>query len=279
MPTIEWFINDEKQEPGDRISINNDEPEKSIFKVKEAKRDDTGKFKVKAKNKNGEDSAEINVTVLDKPSAPEALDASDVHATGCKLTVTPPKDDGNCPILAYVFERLNPTTGKWIPVGRSTKPELEVTGLEPNTSHKFRASAVNARGESEPCVAAKDVLTEAPPGPPGTPQVVPGSVDKNSVELTWDAPTTKGSPITGYIIEKKELNGTKWVKALEQPGQECSAFVPNLIEGRQYQFRVKVTFLNHFLISILKEKNSKHFFFRQSMRQEKVSLLIHQPVC
>lgn len=46
VPTIEWYINDEKQEPGDRISINNDEPEKSIFKVKAAKRDDTGKFKV-----------------------------------------------------------------------------------------------------------------------------------------------------------------------------------------------------------------------------------------
>lgn len=200
---------------------------------------------MKAKNKNGEDNAEINVTVLDRPTAPESLEASDVHATGCKLTVTPPKDDGNCPITAYVYERLNPTTGKWIPVGRSLKPEFEVTGLEPNTSHKFRASAVNARGESEPCVA-KDVLTEPPPGPPGRPEVVDGSVDRNSVELTWDPPTTKGSPITGYIIEKKELNGTKWVKALEQPGQECSAFVPNLIEGRQYQFRVKV--IEHFPI-------------------------------
>ena len=196
---------------------------------------------MKAKNKNGEDSAEINVTVLDKPGAPEGLEAQDVHATGCKLVATPPTDSGGLPITAYVFERLNPTTGKWIPVGRSTKPELEVTGLEPNTSYKFRVSAVNARGESEPCVAAKDVSTEAPLGSPGTPKVVDGSVDKNSVELTWDPPTVKAgqSPITGYIIEKKELNGTKWVKALEQPGQECSAFVPNLIEGRQYQFRVK----------------------------------------
>ena len=214
---------------------------------------------MKAKNKNGEDSAEINVTVLDKPSAPEALEASDVTATGCKLKVTEPKDNGGCPILAYVYERLNPNTGKWIPVGRSLKPELEVTGLEPNTSHKFRVSAVNARGESEPCVAAKDVLTEAPPGPPSRPEIVDGSVDKNSVELTWEAPTTKGSPITGYIIEKKELNGTKWVKALEQPGQECSAFVPNLIEGRQYQFRVKVSFLNIFFI-FCQVTDSTHIF-------------------
>ena len=60
VPTVEWFINDKKQEPDDRIAINNDLPEKSIFKVKEAKRDDTGKFKVKAKNKNGEDEAEIS---------------------------------------------------------------------------------------------------------------------------------------------------------------------------------------------------------------------------
>ena len=82
------------------------------------------------------------------------------------------------------------------------------------------------------------MLTERPLGPPGAPNIT--DVDKNSVELEWSPPSqaAKGSPITGYIIEKKERNGTKWVKALEQPGQECTAFVPNLIEGREYQFRV-----------------------------------------
>lgn len=238
VPTVEWFINDQKQQPDDRILINNDEPEKSIFKVKAAKRDDTGKFKVKTKNKNGEDSAEITVTVLDKPLAPEGVEASDVQATSCKLTVKPPKDDGGSPIISYNFEKLNPETGRWVPVGKSTKPEFEVTGLQPNTPYKFRATCTNSQGDSEPCETAKDVVTEAPPGPPSKPNIT--DVDKNSVELEWDPPKRdKGqSPITGYIIEKKEKNGTKWVKALEQTGQECSAFVPNLIEGREYQFRV-----------------------------------------
>ena len=92
-PEVSWFIKDEKQEPGDRISINNDEPEKSIFKVKAAKRDDTGKFKIKAKNKNGEDEAEITVTVLDKPSPPEGpIIVSDVQATSAKLAWKNPAD-------------------------------------------------------------------------------------------------------------------------------------------------------------------------------------------
>lgn len=99
VPTVEWFINDKKQSPDDRISINNNEPEKSIFKIKEAKRDDTGKFKVKAKNKNGEDEAEISVTVLDKPSAPEGpLTAESVTATGAKLVWKEPKDNGGSDI-------------------------------------------------------------------------------------------------------------------------------------------------------------------------------------
>lgn len=47
-----------------------------------------------------------------------------------------------------------------------------------------------------------------------------------------------GSPITGYIIEKKEPGG-KWVKAADVKGKDCSGTVDGLEPGQTYEFRVK----------------------------------------
>lgn len=58
--------------------------------------------------------------------------------------------------------------------------------------------------------------------------------------LEWKAPVSDGgSPVQGYLIEKKEKNGTKWTKAIETRGPLTSATVPDLINGQEYEFRVK----------------------------------------
>jgi len=52
------------------------------------------------------------------------------------------------------------------------------------------------------------------PGAPGTPDIV--DWDRDFVELKWTKPFNDGgSPITGYLIEKKEVGATKWTKAAE----------------------------------------------------------------
>lgn len=52
------------------------------------------------------------------------------------------------------------------------------------------------------------------PGKPGTPEVV--DWDKDHVDLKWQKPIKDGgAPITGYIIEKREVGSPKWVKACE----------------------------------------------------------------
>lgn len=59
------------------------------------------------------------------------------------------------------------------------------------------------------------------------------------MDLAWSPPTSDGgSPITGYIIEKKDKYG-EWEKAVEVPAYETSATVPDLIEGQPYEFRVR----------------------------------------
>ncbi len=63
--------------------------------------------------------------------------------------------------------------------------------------------------------------------------------DKDHVDLKWSKPTEDGgSPITGYVIEKKDKYGD-WEKAVEVPADKLTATVPDLIEGQPYEFRVR----------------------------------------
>lgn len=48
-----------------------------------------------------------------------------------------------------------------------------------------------------------------------------------------------GSPVTSYIVEKREKDSGKWVKAAEVPADKCEARADNLDEGVEYEFRVK----------------------------------------
>lgn len=64
--------------------------------------------------------------------------------------------------------------------------------------------------------------------------------DKDHVDLRWTPPISDGgSPITGYVIEKREKGTGKWLKAGDVPGDECKATVPNLDENTEYEFRVR----------------------------------------
>jgi hypothetical protein len=58
-----------------------------------------------------------------------------------------------------------------------------------------------------------DLLPDEP-GKPGTPEVV--DWDKDHVDLKWAKPINDGgAPISGYVIEKREVGSPKWVKACE----------------------------------------------------------------
>lgn len=59
------------------------------------------------------------------------------------------------------------------------------------------------------------------------------------MDLVWKEPISDGgSPITSYIIEKKDKYSTMWEKAAETQTPECKGTVTGLVEGNEYQFRV-----------------------------------------
>jgi predicted phage tail protein len=103
----------------------------------------------------------------DKPGKPEGpLEVSDVHKEGCKLKWSKPKDDGGLPLSSYIVEKMDVTTGRWVPAGivDPEKTEHTITGLEPGHKYEFRVKAVNEEGESEPLQTDIPILAKNPYG-------------------------------------------------------------------------------------------------------------------
>lgn len=80
------------------------------------------------------------------------------------------------------------------------------------------------------------------PGPPSKPNV--SGVTRSSMLVSWKSPLDNGgAPITGYYIEKREVDGVYWSRVnrapLTQPAVKGLDFtVLRLLEGVEYQFRV-----------------------------------------
>ena len=152
----------------ERIKIENVDYH-TDFTITNAVRKDTGRYTLIAENINGKDEETIDLTVLGKPDAPKGpLVVSDVTKTTAKVKWEKPEDDGGSPIKEYEIEKMDTRTGKWVRVGKvpgnSPNPEFEVTGLNPGSEYKFRVTAVNDEGDSEPLESERGVIAKNPFG-------------------------------------------------------------------------------------------------------------------
>ncbi|KAL5273793.1 unc-22.2 family protein [Megaselia abdita] len=242
-PKVEWKYCGIILRSSDKVTIETPDYFTKLV-IRPALRGDSGEYQVIATNSSGQDSVTIQVTVTDKPTAPEGpLQISDIHKNGCHLKWKRPKDDGGTPIEYYQIDKMDPVTGCWVPCCRATDPhatEVDVTGLTPGAEYKFRVSAVNAEGESAPLTADESIIAKNPFDEPGKPENVRATDwSKDSIDLAWTPPTSDGgSPISSYVVEKKDKYGV-WEKALEVPADSCKAKIPDLIEGQSYEFRVR----------------------------------------
>lgn len=241
-PTKYWLLNKarvEKDNPDVRVEFEDYRAKLTISSVTRAH---NGPYEIKAENASGYDEVQINITVLDKPTAPEGpLKVSNVHKEGCSLKWNPPLDDGGVPIDHYNVEKFDKETGRWVPVGRTADTHMEVANLEPGQEYLFRVSAVNDEGVSEPLATDTYMLAKNPfdePSKPGTPEAY--DWDKNFIELRWTPPVSDGgSPITKYVLEKRTHGTIKWIRCAEVIGNKCEAKVTELNEGEVYEFKVR----------------------------------------
>ncbi|CAJ0936046.1 unnamed protein product, partial [Mesorhabditis belari] len=240
-PDVTWTRDGKAVEMNARLSIETKKTDHTILCISAAARGDIGEYRLTVKNSYGEDTEAANLTVLDRPAKPEGpLEVTDVFEDNCNLAWKPPKDDGGEPIEYYEVEKLDTSTGRWVPCAKVKDTKAHIDGLKKGQTYQFRVKAVNKEGASDALNADKETKAKNPydePGKPPPPDIV--DWDSNKVSLAWEPPSSDGgAPITGYIIEKKSKHGKEWQECAKV-GPQCEADVLNLKEGEEYQFRIK----------------------------------------
>lgn len=106
--------------------------------------------------------------------------------------------------------------------------------------YEFRVYAENKYGTSDPASTVDPIRARHPfdvPGAPGAPRGIDSAED--FITIAWTKPRHDGgSPITGYVIEKRMISEDKWTKATHAHIPDLNHKMTGLIEHRDYEFRV-----------------------------------------
>uniref|UniRef100_A0AAY4B5Q2 Titin n=1 Tax=Denticeps clupeoides TaxID=299321 RepID=A0AAY4B5Q2_9TELE len=209
--------------------------------IKEATRDDVGKYTIKLTNSAGEAATDIHVVVLDKPGPPTGpIKIDEVTADSMTLSWQPPEYDGGCSINNYIVEKRDTSTTNWQIVSATVaRTTIKAARLKTGCEYQFRIAAENRYGKSS-LLLSESVVAQYPfevPSTPGTPTVQ--SSTKESMVVVWDKPNSDGgSKILGYHVESKERNSILWVKQNKQIIPETRFKLSGLEEGIEYEYRV-----------------------------------------
>lgn len=241
-PTASWFANDTILVAGEDSRVFQqlaDDYASIVFK--NSKRGDSGQYRLQLKNPAGFDTATINVKVLDRPGKPENLRADEFAGDALTLYWSPPKDNGGSDVSNYIVERRECRTQNWTKAGSFvTNTFVRIRNLATGTDYEFRVMAENKYGVSDPVVTSEPIRARHPfdpPGAPGSPRGIDSSED--SITISWLKPRHDGgSPITGYVIEKRLISEDKWTKGSHALIPDLTYKVGGLIENHEYEFRV-----------------------------------------
>lgn len=216
--------------------------EYAIIFIKEVDKSDSGSYTVECKNDSGSATGSFTITTTGLPGPPQGpLGMSNITKHTCTLSWSPPLHNGGLKVTHYVIERKDISHNHWIVVYSFCKETtFTVQGLTEGQEYLFRVMAVNENGMGPPLEGKNPIKAKAPfdaPSSPGIPKII--EVGGDFVNLSWDKPESDGgSRIQGYWIDKREAGSEAWQRvnmAICSPNQ---INISNLIEGRQYEFRV-----------------------------------------
>jgi uncharacterized repeat protein (TIGR02543 family)/uncharacterized delta-60 repeat protein len=147
----------------------------------------------------------VKYAAVAAPSMPLSLSAT-ASAESVALDWTQPLDDGSRPVTDYLIQTSS-NGSNWTTIndGISSTSQIEVGNLVPNTVYYFRVSASNSffTGPNSDSISVRTLL----PSRPGAPTLVATNSDL-SVQLSWQAPSTGGGFLSGYLLQKKIGSGS-----------------------------------------------------------------------
>lgn len=238
-PEVSWKKDGQALKQTTRVNVLTSKTSSKIT-IKDATKDDVGKYEITLTNSVGSKTAEISVVVLDKPGPPSNIKMDEVSADFISLSWDPPSYDGGCQINNYVVEKRDTTTTQWHIVSATVaRTSIKVTRLNQGTEYQFRIAAENRYGKS-PAIDSTPVIAQYPFEPPGPPTNIHVShATKYGMLVEWGRPASDGgSPVIGYHIECKDQSSILWTKVNRGLLTENQFKMTGIEEGLFYQFRV-----------------------------------------
>ncbi|XP_025057898.1 immunoglobulin superfamily member 22 isoform X1 [Alligator sinensis] len=241
MPKVSWFKDGIEVTEEQKIAMEKAN-DYALLTISNCVREDSGNIMLKLKSDCGSAVANLFLNVLDKPKPPQGK-VEFLERTGkcIKMKWKAPKDNGGKQVTHFIIERKMVGKKSWIKVGEvEGKHTIFATDkVEEGRAYQFRILAVNSEGLSEP-LETEEVFAGEPIEPPGLatqPQVT--DVTKEAITITWNPPATDGgSPVQGYIVERRKKGSNLWVPVTKDPVKDTKFKVDGLLEDTEYEFRV-----------------------------------------
>ncbi|NXR33350.1 MPSF protein, partial [Zosterops hypoxanthus] len=207
-------------------------------------------FRVKAANavglsENSQESEAVTVqAALTCPSYPHGITLLNCDGHSMTLGWKAPTYSGGSPILGYYMDKREANHQNWHEVNSSviTQTIYTVEDLIEDAFYEFKVAAANLVGIGQPSDPSEHFKCKAwtmpEPGPAYDLMIC--EVRNTSLVLLWKAPVYEGkSPITGYLVDYKEVDTEDWITANEKPTPKRYFKVTDLHEGHTYVFKVR----------------------------------------
>ncbi|XP_039206714.1 immunoglobulin superfamily member 22 [Crotalus tigris] len=241
LPKVTWFKDGIEVTEEEKVTMERSH-DQAMLTITKCMREDTGSIMLKLKSDCGSASAQLFLNVVDKPKPPQGkVEFLETSGKCIKMKWKAPKDNGGKQVTHFIIERRIVGKKSWIKVGEieSKLTTFATDKVEEGKAYQFRILAVNSEGASEP-LETEEVFAGNPIDPPGQasqPQVT--DVSKEAITITWNPPAKDGgSPITGYIVERRKKGSNLWVPISKDPIQDTKCKVDGLLEGAEYEFHV-----------------------------------------
>lgn len=182
-------------------------------------------------------SATIAIPAI-APTAPGAPSVSLITGTSCRLTWTPPADNGGAAVTSYELQwATEPTFAAPSSVTGNLDLSHDVAGLAPGSTVYARVRATNSAGVSPWSATGSAVLLNYPAAP-AAPTV--SSIGATSASVGWSAPASDGgSAVTGYEVRYSTDAGMAGATVTSTPSSPRTLALAGLAAGTTYYVQVR----------------------------------------
>ncbi|XP_061891550.1 titin-like [Entelurus aequoreus] len=239
-PQVFWSKNSLTIGTKGRIEITATKTHTTLI-IRESVRKDSGQYILTLQNICGTTSNTITCKVLDRPGPPAGpLVVSGLSAEKCTLSWGHPQDTGGAEIMYYIVEKCETSRVAWTRVyDELIATTCKIPKLLRGNEYLFRVRGVNKYGEGE--TLESDPIKAADPFtiPCAPTDVEVTSATSDAMTICWKRPISDGgSRISGYIVEKREKQGVRWLCVNKKTVYDLRFKASGLHEGCEYEFRV-----------------------------------------